>query len=53
MRVIKNTKRTGKIKGSVLTLGNFDGLHLGHRKIRRAPENSNSHLSYIPLTRIP
>ncbi len=33
MRVIKNTKKAGKIKGSVLTLGNFDGLHLGHRKI--------------------
>lgn len=35
MKVIKDTKRAAKIKASILTLGNFDGLHLGHRKIIR------------------
>ncbi len=43
MKVIKDTTKARKIAGSVLTLGNFDGLHLGHRKIiaqvtRRAKE---------------
>jgi len=35
MRVIKDTTRAARFAGSVLTLGNFDGLHLGHRKILR------------------
>ncbi|MBI5587212.1 MAG: bifunctional riboflavin kinase/FAD synthetase [Deltaproteobacteria bacterium] len=33
MKVFKNSATLGKIKNPVLTLGNFDGLHLGHRKI--------------------
>ena len=32
MKILKNGKISG-VTGSVVTLGNFDGLHLGHRKI--------------------
>ncbi|MBI5561356.1 MAG: bifunctional riboflavin kinase/FAD synthetase [Deltaproteobacteria bacterium] len=33
MKVLKKGSAGRYIRGSVLTLGNFDGLHLGHRKI--------------------
>ncbi|MBI5453689.1 MAG: bifunctional riboflavin kinase/FAD synthetase [Deltaproteobacteria bacterium] len=32
MKVVKNSDLKG-IKNSVLTLGNFDGLHIGHRRV--------------------
>ena len=35
MEVLKDAGR-GRFKETVLTLGNFDGLHLGHRKILKA-----------------
>src|SRR4030066_1081465 len=33
MKVLKNGRGAGSIKSSVLTLGNFDGLHTGHCRI--------------------
>lgn len=33
MKVVRNGKGLKGIKGPIMTLGNFDGLHLGHRKI--------------------
>lgn len=33
MKIFRDSKQLRKIKGPVLTLGNFDGLHLGHSKI--------------------
>lgn len=33
MKVYRNGRAPKGIKNAVLTLGNFDGLHLGHRKI--------------------
>lgn len=33
MKVIKPPRGIKSIKGPVLTLGNFDGLHLGHRRV--------------------
>lgn len=33
MKVLKDGAAAGKAARTVLTLGNFDGLHLGHRKI--------------------
>ena len=33
MKVIKSNRGIRKIKGAVLALGNFDGIHLGHQKI--------------------
>lgn len=35
MKVFKNGSRIRGVKNPVLTLGNFDGLHLGHQKIIR------------------
>lgn len=33
MKVIKNILELGRIRNSVVTLGNFDGIHLGHQKL--------------------
>lgn len=33
MKVLKNGRGAGPVKNSVLTLGNFDGLHIGHCKV--------------------
>lgn len=33
MRVIKSESGFRRVKGTILTLGNFDGLHLGHCRI--------------------
>lgn len=33
MKTIKNSTAGLKLKSSVITIGNFDGLHLGHQKI--------------------
>ena len=33
MKVLRNGRGAGSIRSSVLTLGNFDGLHIGHRKV--------------------
>lgn len=33
MKVIKNIMELGRIRPTVVTLGNFDGIHLGHQKL--------------------
>lgn len=50
MRVIETVSEFGQIaKGSVLTIGNFDGVHLGHQEIlaaaRRAADQRKAELA--------
>lgn len=33
MKIFRDSYASGRIKGAILTLGNFDGLHLGHKKV--------------------
>ena len=33
MRIYKNLSSIKKIKPSVIAIGNFDGIHLGHQKV--------------------
>ncbi|MEK6546463.1 MAG: bifunctional riboflavin kinase/FAD synthetase, partial [Nitrospinota bacterium] len=52
MKVIRNLRNIrGKINNPILTLGNFDGIHLGHREIfrrvvERAEETEGNSIVY-------
>lgn len=56
MRIIRNLEEiTAPFKGAVVTIGNFDGVHLGHREIfrlvvRRAAELAGTSvvLTFVP-----
>jgi riboflavin kinase/FMN adenylyltransferase len=53
MRIIESTSELDKVgKGCVLTIGNFDGIHLGHQEVlsaaRRTAENKQA--EFIAMT---
>ena len=56
MKIVKATSSlaglTGIEKGSVLTIGNFDGLHLGHREILNAAKQTaaQKHTQLVVMT---
>ena len=33
MKIFNNTKIPKNFKGSALAIGNFDGVHVGHKKV--------------------
>ncbi len=48
MKIFHGTDNAGILRGTVLTLGVFDGLHLGHQKIMQKVVNRAQTLGAIP-----
>ena len=47
MKILNKSKIKKKFKNSVIAIGNFDGLHLGHRRVidqarKKAKKNKTS-----------
>ena len=50
MQVYRFQKKPVDIPRTVVTIGNFDGIHLGHRELISAAVNEAHSVSYTHLT---
>ena len=50
MKIFHGTENAGILRGTVLTLGVFDGLHLGHQKIMERVVSRAKQIGAIPTT---
>ena len=57
MIIFNNSKVDKKFKKSVVAIGNFDGLHLGHQKVlnqaKKKANNNNLKLGVITFEPVP
>src|SRR4051812_30953565 len=49
IKLYRRRKIWSSKNNSVVAIGNFDGLHLGHQKILEVTQNIATQLNYIPV----
>ena len=47
MKIYKNLKIKNKHKNSVIAIGNFDGVHLGHQKVINQAKKKQKKINYL------
>ena len=57
MKLYKNFNISKNHKGSIILIGNFDGIHLGHQKLfelaRKYKKNFNLHVGVLTFEPMP
>ena len=47
MKIYKNTNLNSKHFRSVMAIGNFDGIHLGHQKVIKEAKKKQLKINYL------